>query len=78
MNKIQITGNEENKDRACGVLMRINSDTVHCLEDEIYIVSDKDLKRLEESEIKFIKLDSGNSLTHDANAQLNEAEKKNG
>ncbi len=75
MNKIQITGDEENKNKACGVLMRTNEDTVHCLEDEIYIVSDKDIERLEKAKIKFTKLESGNSIIHDALTSVNEGGK---
>jgi len=74
MKKIQITGSEKNKDNAMGSLN--NQDTsFHCLPDEVYVVSDTAIKRLEEDKIKFVILDSGTSIVHNLQKKIGDKQR---
>ncbi len=73
MNKIQITGNDENKDNAMGSLNN-QSTTFHCLADEVYVVTDEAVEKLEEDKIEFVRLDYGNKIFH--NAKISKGERK--
>ncbi len=64
MNKIQITGNDKNKENAMGSLMDQKT-VVHCLPDEMYVVSDEVIGNLEKDKIEFIRLDYRKSIVHD-------------
>jgi len=76
INKVQITGSEENMDNGFYSLMN-QSTSFHCLRNEVYIVSDEAIKKLKEDEIEFIKLAYGNKIKQDTELAKSVTEDKN-